>query len=274
MDINVKSAIRNACRTLLRPVASILLRAGMTWKEFSELSKGVFVSVATNEFGIRGRPTNVSRVSILTGISRKEITRQRKLLAADEPVTTAKTTDATRILSGWYQDESFNDTAGNPLPLPVEGPIPSFKTLFDAYGGDTPAQTMIKELVAAGSAEMDDAGLMIARRRYHMPANLDVGNLHFFGDNLFDHAQTLRNNLANDGSPKRLEGFAVDTQVNPDCTEEFREFVDKKGQQFLEEIDDWLALHRIDPNDATASPIRLGLGMYAVEGPLPKGTSS
>lgn len=244
----------------------------MTWREFSELSKSVFVSVATDEFGIRGRPTNVSRVSILTGISRKEIKRQRELLEAPIPVDASKTTDATRILSGWYQDPLFVDGDGKPLPLALDGPAPSFKALFDAYGGDTPAQTMVKELVAAGSAETDADGLLVAKRRYHMPANLDLGNLRFFGNNLFDHAQTLRNNLASDGSPKRLEGFAVDTQIKPECAEEFREFVDARGQQFLEEIDDWLAAHRIDPKDAEASPIRLGLGMYAVEGPLPKGT--
>ena len=75
MNSPVSTALRSACRTLLRPIALILLRGGITWKEFAELSKSVFVSVATDEFGIRGRPTNVSRVSILTGISRKEVNR-------------------------------------------------------------------------------------------------------------------------------------------------------------------------------------------------------
>lgn len=274
MDSDIKLTLRNACRALLRPIASILLRAGMTWREFSELSKSVFVSVATDEFGIRGRPTNVSRVSILTGISRKEIKRQRELLEAAVPADVSKTTDATRILSGWYQDASFTDGDGHPLPLSLDGPSPSFKTLFDIYGGDTPAQTMVKELVAAGSAEIDMSGLLVARRRYHMPASLDLGNLRFFGNNLFDHAQTLRNNIADNGSPKRFEGFAVDTQMDPECAQEFREFIDRKGQQFLEEVDDWLNEHRLQRNDAEASPIRLGLGMYAVEGPLPKGKLS
>jgi hypothetical protein len=76
MDLDIKSTLRLACGALLRPIASVVLKCGMTWREFSELSKSVFVSVATDEFGIRGRPTNISRVSILTGISRKEVKRQ------------------------------------------------------------------------------------------------------------------------------------------------------------------------------------------------------
>jgi hypothetical protein len=133
---------------------------------------------------------------------------------------------------------------------------------------------MLRELLSASSAEKDHEGRVVARRRYHMPANLDLGNLRFFGTNLHDHAAALANNLAGDDRPKRLEGFAVDADIDPAHVAEFREFLDQRGQAFLEEIDDWLAAHRIDPDDADASPVRLGLGVYAIEGPLPKGTLS
>lgn len=273
MDIDIKATLESACRALLRPVALVALRCGMTWKEFSELSKNVFVSVASDEFGLRGRPTNISRVSILTGISRKEVKRQRELTQSDTPVS-SKTTDATRLLSGWHQDEDYLDANGRPLVLPLDGPRPSFESLFADYGGDTPPQTMLRELLAAGSAAKDGNSDLIAKRRYHMPADLDLGNLRFFGTNLFDHATTLANNLADDGCPKRLEGFAVDADVDARHAEAFREFLDRRGQAFLEEVDDWLAAHRIDPEDAEASPSRLGLGVYAIDGPLPKGTLS
>lgn len=274
MEPEIKNTLRSACRSLLRPVARVLMRSGMTWKEFSDLSKSVFVAVASDEFGIRGRPTNVSRASILTGISRKELRRQRDLLANDDAPVSSKTSDATRLLSGWHQDSNFRDADGAPLPLDAEGAAPSFASLFDLYGGDTPKQTMLKELLGAGSVEKDSNGRLRAQRRYHMPAEVDLGSLRFFGTNLFDHAETLSNNLASSDQPKRLEGFAVDTQVDPNAAAEFREFLDQRGQQFLEEIDDWLAAHRIDASETSSSPIRLGLGMYAIEGSLPKGTLS
>lgn len=274
MTDRLHEALRNACRALLRPIALILLRGGMTWREFAEISKSVFVSVATEEFGIRGRPTNVSRVSILTGISRKEVKRQRDLLASDQPPESSKTTDATRLLSGWHQDPDYVDENGQPRALASVGAAPSFATLFATYGGDTPEQTLIRELRNAGSIGTNDAGELIALRRYHMPAAMEEGNVRFFGTNLFDHAQTLANNLANDDRPKRLEGFAVDANVDAAAAEAFHTLIDERGQQFLEEIDDWLANHRTDPDDASASRIRLGLGVYGIEGPLPEGTLS
>lgn len=274
MELDVKNTLRNACATLLRPIASVLLRSGMTWKEFSDLSKGVFVSVASDEFGVRGRPTNVSRVSILTGISRKEVKRQRDLLAAAAPAASSKTTDATRLLSGWHQDPDYVGADGAPLAMPRSGPAPSFESLFETYGGDTPEQTLLKELRSAGSVEEDADGRLVARRRYHMPADMDAGLLRFFGTNLHDHAATLRNNLAGDGSAKRLEGFAVDDRIDPAAAAEFQAFVDQRGQQFLEEIDAWLAEHRVEPNDTKTRPVRLGLGVYAIQGSLPEGTLS
>ena len=272
MDTDINSTLRSSCRALLRPIASVVLKCGMTWREFSELSKSVFVSVASDEFGIRGRPTNVSRMSILTGISRKEVKRQRELLA--EPATSAspKTTDATRLLSGWHQDPTYIGGDGDPLALRPEGNSPSFESLFHSYGGDTPMQTLLRELLNAGSVEKDNQGHYVAKRRYHMPVEMDPGSIRFFGTNLFDHANTLNNNVTGDTDKRRLEGFAVDDRIHPDAVADFSAYLDERGQQFLEEIDDWLSRHRLDPDDSNTTPVRLGLGVYAIEGQLPKGT--
>ena len=272
MEISIKNTVRSSCRALLRPIASVVLKCGMTWREFSELSKSVFVSVASDEFGIRGRPTNVSRMSILTGISRKEVKRQRDLLAAPATAVAPKTTDATRLLSGWHQDPDYVGDDGQPLPLEPAGETPSFQSLFGTYGGDTPEQTLLRELLKAGSVEKDDQNRYVAKRRYHMPVEMDAGSIRFFGTNLFDHANTLCNNVTGDANNRRLEGFAVDDQIDPDAVEEFRAYLDERGQQFLEEIDDWLSQHRLDPNESESTPVRLGLGVYAIEGQLPRGT--
>ena len=272
MEPNTNNTLRSSCRALLRPIASVVLKCGMTWREFSELSKSVFVSVASDEFGIRGRPTNVSRVSILTGISRKEVKRQRDLLAEPAAAASPRTTDATRLLSGWHQDPAYTDAGGNPLALESVGGTPSFQALFENYGGDTPEQTLLRELLKAGSVEKDAKGRYVAKRRYHMPVEMDEGGIRYFGTNLYDHANTLSNNVTGDSGRRRLEGFAVDDQIHPECVDKFNAYLDERGQQFLEEIDDWLSRHRIDPNESEITPVRLGLGVYAIEGQLPKGT--
>ncbi len=243
----------------------------MTWKEFSELSKRVYVDVATEKFGIRGRPTNVSRVSILTGIGRKEIARLR--LASPEAVPAAgeRTNDATRVLSGWHQDPDYLDARGAPLPLGERGPAPSFESLFRRYGGDTPFQTLLKELKSAGSVTEDERSRLAAARRYHMPAAMSEENVLLFGSNLFDHARTLERNVAGNKDARRFEGYASDEHIRAGDAAAFRAFVEERGQRFLEEIDAWRHLHRADANEPGAEPVRLGAGVYTIEGHLPEG---
>jgi hypothetical protein len=60
---NLPRPIVTASLRWLWPIARWLLKSGVTWKEFAELSRGVFIDVAEKEFGVRGRPTNVSRIS-------------------------------------------------------------------------------------------------------------------------------------------------------------------------------------------------------------------
>lgn len=255
---------------LLRPIALLLLKCGMTWKEFSELSKRVFVEVATEEFGIRGRPTNVSRVSILTGIGRKDVARLREA-ADDGPAAGARTSDATRVLSGWHQDPAYVGADGAPIPLAERGPAPSFESLFRRYGGDTPFQTLLKELRTAGSVGAGADGRLVAIRRYHMPAAMSDENVRLFGANLFDHARTLVGNVAGRAESKRFEGYATEERIRPADAPAFRAFVDERGQRFLEEIDAWLHRHRAAENETGAEPLRLGVGLYAIEGHLPEG---
>ena len=262
----MKNLINDICRQILRPIASVLLRCGMTWREFSEVSKSVFVEVATDQFGLAGRPTNVSRVSIMTGISRKEVKRQRDMLQEMSPPAPSKTTDATRLLSGWHQDPDFVDKHGQPRALPLNGKSPNFSELFNRYGGDTPEQTMLRELKNAGAIEVDAQEKLIAKSRYFMPGAMTESNIRLFGTHLGSHAQTLNNNIAQGPEAKpRIEGIVFDDRIHRDHLQAFEAYLDARGQAFLEEIDEWLSQHRVDDDD-DAQTVQVGAGLYAIEG--------
>lgn len=106
---------------------------------------------ASSEYGLNGRPTNVSRVSIFTGVSRKEISRVRALLKWEAAPSPNRTSDAIRLLSCWYQEPDFVTATGEPRALPAEGEGASFATLWRRYGGDVLATSMRKELERAGT---------------------------------------------------------------------------------------------------------------------------
>lgn len=259
--------IISACRSWLRPVARWLLRSGLTWKEFAELSRDVFVETATDEFGLRGRPTNVSRVALLTGLTRREVRRIQAVTRAPAAAAAEDSLNhATRVLSGWHLDADFLEPDGRPRVLPAGGPAPSFEVLLKRYAGDIPTTALVKELVKSGSIEQLPDGSYRALRRYYMPRQMDDRAVERAGSVLADLATTIEHNLSREGrDPSRFEGRAQNRRIDPRHLPAFRAFVEREAQGLLERVDDWLTTHEADTSSDTAA-LRLGVGVYAIHG--------
>lgn len=263
-----KSALLAAANQALRPVARLMLASGVTFREFSALAKRVFVSVASDEFGRAGRPTNISRVSLMTGLARKDVRRLRNELEADESSAPPpqKTTEATRLLSAWYELAEYQDPDGAPRAIPAGGPAPSFEALHHKYGGDIPATTMQKDLVRTGAVEVERDGKLRPLRRYFMPLPLEADAVIRAGDVLLTMGNTVTLNLTRKpGSEGRFEGRASSARIPVRDTDEFRVFVEHQGMRFLEEVDQWLSRHAVEPDANDSELVRLGVGVYQIQ---------
>jgi len=261
-----KGTATAALRLLFRPIARIMLRAGVNWRELADICKATYVEVATEDFGIRGRPTNISRVAILTGLTRREVRRLRDLLQEESPEVFNRMNYATRVLSGWHQDKTFLAADGRPLPLVAAGKAHSFEALCEKYSGDVAATTMLKELKHVGAVVEDTDGTLTVKMRTYMPAMMDPERMLSSGSVLEDMGYTIAYNLHRaDEDVGRFERRATNTRMPASAMPEFREFINKEGQAFLEVVDAWLSEHENDDGDDKES-IRLGLGAYWIEG--------
>lgn len=169
MQDKVQKQVLNAIFVVLRPIVKILYRYGIGYREFSEVAKSAFVDVATSDFGIRGRPTNTSRVAVMTGLTRKEVSRIRKELGTGYPSLSFKGTPLAKIIHKWYADEDFLDSDGAPAVLPFDGKKGSFVALVRKYGGDVPPGAVRTEMKRMGALEEEDSGLLRVTRRSVIP---------------------------------------------------------------------------------------------------------
>lgn len=261
MENNPKNVALAACRRFLAPIAAWLLRTGITWKEFAEVSRMAFVESAGREFGIRGRVANVSKVALLTGLSRREVRRQRELIDA-RPTETDSWNPASRVLSAWHQDPGFL-TDGKPAVLPATGER-SMEALLRRYAGDIPHGALLKELQRAGAVAQTASGSYQALQRYFMPLPIDPAATRRTGSVLEDLARTLDHNLSRrPEQASRFEGRATNLRVAAAALPEFHEFLEKEGQALLEKIDDWLSRHETREGD-NQDFVRLGAGLYTI----------
>ncbi len=264
----IKRHVLAACRHLLAPVARLLLRSGVTWAEFAELSKEVFVDVARRDHGIQGRPTNNSRVAMITGLSRREVTRVRDVLIGEAQPSEPPSSRVAQVLSGWHVDPDFLDDEGRPVVLPANGERRSVAALLKRYAGDLPHGAFLKELQQLGLVEKNgNEGFRVLARDYLRGA-ADPDIVRQLGVALHDHGATLAHNVNPERTdPARFEGMASTPRLAPRYARAFAQFAGERGQTFLEEIDAWLVRHEVKGSEkkrADDHGVRAGVGVYLI----------
>jgi hypothetical protein len=246
-------------------VVRLLLRAGVMHRDAADILKELYVEVAGDDFGLQGRPTNVSRTALLTGLDRKEVRRIRDTLAAPTPRENFGRQDRlSRVLSAWYLDPQFSD-AGVPRRLPMSAAQgPSFTLLAERYGGDIPVTALLKELKRVAAVAGADDELEV-RKRYYMPTSSDADAVLRAGSVMADLGTTVVHNLSpTRKAPPRFEGRATNRFIPQTAIVAFRDFLEQRGQGFLEDIDAWLSAHEVPESDGQETT-RLGAGLYWIE---------
>jgi len=266
-SVAIKEHVLQSCRYLLLPVVRFVLRHGVTWNEFSDLTKEAYVQVARADHGIQGRPTNNSRVAMLTGLSRREVAKVRdRLIDGPEIAEDLQGNQISRILTGWHVDAEFCDDKGRPKDLPISGPTGSFTALLKRYAGDLPHGAIRKEMQQRGVIEELSSGNMRVLMRDYVYSDLDPEIVWRMGVALHDHAATLEHNLNEERTEvPRFEAIADNASVSPAAYKLFQQLVQSRGLAFLEEMDAWLSDNEIDTDtEARKRSVRMGVGVYLI----------
>jgi hypothetical protein len=269
--------IIDAIGTLVKPIVRLALRNGMTFRQFSELCKRIYVDVAASDYGVGGRETNISRIALMTGINRKDIKRLKDDIGSGEPWSDPGAPDRiSRILGAWHREPPFISSEGMPLDLPLEGEV-SFSSLVSEYGGDIAVVTLVREFKRSGVVEeLPEGNLRVLKRHFvpnpHSdpqlaPGTIDAKPIAHASSILNDHVNTIFHNLYREQTdlPARFERRVTNYMVDKSAVDDFHEYIAVKGQQLLEDIDDWLNAHQADENNSASKPVRLGFGTYWIQ---------
>jgi len=268
MQDTIHSQILIALLIALRPLARVLLRAGIGHREFNEVSKSAFVDVATKDYGLRGRPTNISRVAVMTGLTRKEVRRIRDKNESGENIGGTRGTPMGVLLHQWYTEPDFLNPDGTPLDLPFDGSSNSFSELVRRFGGDIPPGAMRTELVRIGVVEE-----LINGRLRPLKRNVSKNEMH---DRLIDGLTVviypalvaLANNTDNESSsPTWVMRTASTSRVREKDVPRVRRIGSDRLTDFVESIDDlFVAYETFHDDDLTESSDKsVGVGVFYFE---------
>ena len=126
MSPGINKALSAAVLRLLRPLVRLLLRNGVSYGAFADLAKWVEVDVANKECGVASRKQTDSRISVITGLTRKDVSRLKGTAAPVDTAAVEQYHRAARVICGWLRDARFLNMTGRPAALAVDGNVASF----------------------------------------------------------------------------------------------------------------------------------------------------
>jgi hypothetical protein len=252
---------------LLRPLVRLMLRNGFTYGDFADLSKWTFMDVASKEFGIPGRKQTVSRVSVITGLTRKEVSRLQKIDTPDDSAIAHQYNRAARVISGWLRDPRFQTKKGAPAALYFDKGDASFSELVRDHSGDVPPRAIYDELMRVGTIAKDENGKITLLSDGYVPRTGETGKLHILGTDVQLLLNTIDHNLQQGSRTPYYQRKVSYDNLPIEALDEFRSMSAEKSQNLLVECDKYLSQHDrdINPDAGGTGRKQAGIGIYYFE---------
>lgn len=268
-----KKVLFHSLFKLLRPLVKLLLRFGISHNEFVEIAKRAYVDVAeaANEFRVDERKQSISRISVLTGLNRKEVARVQSLLQNDDIEVTTHNR-AAQVVNGWLRDEVYKDSNGNPLDIPMSDSSISFTSLVKQYSGDMPVRAVLDELSRVGMVKKLENDLLHLCSQAYIPQASDAEKLLLLGVSATDLLNTLEHNIPCPLENSRLQLTLAYDNLPEEVLNEFKKLSEQHAQETLLKLNDWLSKQdrNINPSIKGQGRYRAGLGIYYFEESISK----
>jgi hypothetical protein len=245
-------------RRLLRPLVRLMMRCGVTCPAAADLLRELYVEVATAELGPAHRSD--SRVSLMTGVHRKEIRRLRSL-PADEPPPPLVTRNGL-LIATWLGAPGYANEAGAPLPLPRTGAGPSFERLVQSVTRDVRPRAVLDDWISQGIVTLGaDDRIHLAASAFLPQAGRDE-QLFYFSRNLHDHVAAAAANVLAPGAAPFLDRSVHYDRLTPAAAAALEVFARAVAQRSLLEVNrQAMALSETEPPPGSATR-RVNFGIY------------
>jgi len=263
----VDAEVNETLAALLLPISSRMLAGGLGIGELVRAAKQAYLAAAVAHLASAGSRVSASHLSVLTGLTRKEVTALLKEMHGG-PASgrgEAKEQRARRVLRGWRVDPRFCDSDGAPATLPLRGNRKSFSMLVKLYGGDVTPNSVLKELERLRVVSFSRSrGLRLRSTRVGGKSTEHMTELaRFFPD----FANTVSPERPRDGRPLFF-GFRDSAVDSLDQAALFQRTFSNRALAMLQGVNQWLVSQdqsRPINSGQGRKRVHVGIGVYLVQ---------
>jgi len=222
-----------ALRHILYPLVRVMPSKGITFPFVSDMLKEIFVEVANRDFRIADRPQTDSRISLLSGVHRKDVRRLRELAHGSGETAPLAVSLGAQLAAVWTGSPNYLGPDGHPLPLPrlaaVGGDL-SFEGLVAGVSKDIRSRAVLDEWLRLGIVHLDDQDRVVMNTEAFVPKKGFEEKVFYFGHNLHDHIAAAAHNVIDEGSPFLERSVHYDA-LDESSVRELAELAERLGMQ-------------------------------------------
>lgn len=248
---------------ILRPLVRLLLSYGITYTVFCDALRSIYVKVADEEFTLPDKPQTDSRVSLLTGIHRREVARLRSE-PVQEITLPQHASMSALLLATWSGHPDYTDEQGVPIPLPrlaSKGEERSFESLVQSISKDFRARVVLDEWLRQGVVHLDEADRVhLSTEAFAQPQDLQE-KVFYFGQNIHDHLAATAHNLTG-ATPPFLERCVFYDKLSAASASELAVYSRTVGMRALQTVNRRAAELQKRDRDAADAVYRTNFGVY------------
>ena len=253
----------HAVRVIMRPLVRFMLSQGLTYTILTDLLKSIYVEVALNEFKLERKRQTDSRISLLTGVHRKDVKRLSELLETDAPPQENVTLGA-QLVAKWVGQAPYIDKGGHPVPLNrgvKDGGEKSFEALVASVSKDIRSRAILDEWLRLGVVHIDNNDCVCLNTEAFVPKQGFAEKAYYFQHNLHDHIAASVHNMVETGPPFVERSVHYDTLTKASAAE-LASLGEALGMQALQTVNRRaLALEKKDAPHPDANQ-RINFGIY------------
>jgi Family of unknown function (DUF6502) len=261
--------IASALKRVFKPFVKLMLANNLTYTFAIDVIKGLFVEVADKDFSIDNKRQTDSRISLISGVHRKDVRRLREYSPEVDEVMPANISLGSQVIALWNANPDYLNEAGRPKPLQrfaASNPNESFEALVRSLSTDIHPRAVLDEWLRLGIATIDEENFVHLTTEMFIPHAGFEEKAFYFGHNLHDHAQAAVSNVIGQ-QPSFFERCVHYDQLSESSVETIAEFAKKHSMKVLRgvnKVSDALALG----DKVTKSNMRMTYGVYFYAEPM------
>jgi hypothetical protein len=270
-DRKIEEGLLRALAAVLRPLVRQLVDQRVPSAVAEELVRRTYVEVAEAEFALPDRPQTDSRISVLTGVHRKDVRRLRHASEAGSPAPLSRDVAAS-LVSRWLADPRATDGAGRPIPIPFRAKQGvSFVELARATTRDLRPKPILDELVRSGAAECPARNRVVLRTTAYVPAGGQLEKLAMLAEDPAELLETMRRNVFETGEGRFQRKVSFDN-VGADALPAVRRKLTRIGERTIDAIQKVLSPYDRDlhPEAPGGERCSVSMGVYLFDAPEEK----